>query len=79
MVATLENRKKNVLVYLADLQDESVLQQIEHLLMPTSDIWDELSDAKKDIVMVGKKQLSEGKKILFTDFKAKRANKGVTQ
>jgi hypothetical protein len=79
MVTTLEKRKKNVLVFLADLQDESILQQIEHLLMPISDIWDDLSDTQKEKIMLGKKQLSEGKKISFTDFKAKRANQSIKQ
>jgi len=37
--------EKNIATYLADTQDEALILQIENLLKPTSDIWDELTDA----------------------------------
>ncbi len=67
----LEARKLSIIEYLAELQDEGVLQQIENLLKPKFDFWEELSEEQKNIIKKGAQDLEEGKRIEFNQFIAK--------
>ncbi len=64
--SNIEARKLSIIEYLADLQDEGILQQIENLLKPRNDFWDELSDTEKSIILKGIKSLDDGKSIPFS-------------
>ncbi len=68
MTATLEHRKRSILLYLAELENEAVLVQIENLLKPSVDIWDELTESQEATIRLGVKQLDEGKMIDYDDF-----------
>lgn len=68
MTATLEHRKRSILLYLAELENEAVLVQIENLLKPSVDIWDELTESQEATIRLGVKQLDEGKMIDYEDF-----------
>jgi hypothetical protein len=70
MTATLEHRKKSIVAYLADIQDEILILQIENLLKPALDIWDELTDAQKATIRLGVQQLKEGKSVDYQAFMA---------
>lgn len=72
MGASLEARKLSILEYLAEVEDEAIIMQIENLLMPKIDIWDELSDEEKAVIKQGQKDLEEGKRVSFKEFFAKR-------
>lgn len=72
MGASLEARKLSILEYLAEGEDEAVIMQIENLLKPKIDIWNELSEQEKSIITQGQKDLDERKRILFKEFLAKR-------
>ncbi len=71
MTATLEHRKKSIVAYLAEIQDEVLILQIENLLKPAIDIWDELTDAQKVTIRLGIQQLRKGKAIDYQLFKTK--------
>ena len=68
---TVELRKRAILEHLAEIQDEAILLQIENLLKPSLDIWDELSEAQKAAIHDGIDALRKGKKIDYEDFMAK--------
>ena len=70
-LTTVESRKRTILEYLAETQDETILLQIENLLKPSLDIWDELSDAQKTTIKKGVEALKQGKKIGYEEFMAK--------
>ncbi|GJM34330.1 MAG: hypothetical protein DHS20C18_33310 [Saprospiraceae bacterium] len=70
----LEARKLNILEYLAEWEDESVIQQIENLLVPNVNFWKEMSEAEKAMVRKGVKDLEEGKKIAYKEFITKYRN-----
>lgn len=72
MSASLEKRKLNIVEFLSELEDETVLLQIENLLQPKVDFWDELSNHDKAMIRQGEAELNEGKRIAFADFLAKR-------
>ena len=76
MNLVLENRKRTLLPYLADLQDEAILQQIENLLRPSADIWDELSASQQAAIQRGVSQLDKGQRVDYEAFmeKYKRPN-----
>lgn len=66
---TIEARKLNVMKPLADLDDGVLLSQIENLLNEEIDLWDELIDKEKAFMKKGLKDLDEGCKISYQDFK----------
>jgi uncharacterized protein YlaN (UPF0358 family) len=68
---SVETRKHSILQYLAETQDEVVLMQIENLLKPSIDIWEELSDAQKTTIKHGIDALKNGQKVKFEDFMLK--------
>lgn len=71
MTANLEARKLSIVERLADLSDEAVLQQIENLLKPSVDFWDELSDTQRASIIKGLEQANRGEHVPFDQFMAK--------
>jgi len=67
-LTAVETRKRAILEYLAETQDEVILLQIENLLKPSSDIWDELSDSQKAMIKHGVEALKNGQKVGFEEF-----------
>ncbi len=65
MSATIEARKLHILEYLAEVQDEAVIYQIENLLFPKRDWWIDLSEHEQRTILNGAKQAREGKKVEF--------------
>lgn len=65
MSLTLEERKLLIIKRLAEMEDEAIILQIENLLQPRVDIWDELNDAEKAVIRKGVKDLEEGRRIPF--------------
>lgn len=66
MNATLEARKLSIIEYLAEIEDEALIQQIEALLKPSVDFWDELNEVQKASIRRGLEQLKNGQR---TDYK----------
>lgn len=66
MNATLEARKLSIIEYLAEIEDEALIQQIEALLKPSVDFWDELNEVQKASIRPGLEQLKNGQR---TDYK----------
>ncbi len=64
----MEARKLNIIEYLAKLQDEAILIQIENLIAPQTDFWEDLSDDEKDLIKKGMQQHDNGKRIPFDEF-----------
>ena len=64
----MEARKLNIIEYLAKLQNEAILIQIENLIAPQTDFWEDLSDDEKTLIKKGMEQHDEGKRISFDDF-----------
>ncbi|MBL7795783.1 MAG: hypothetical protein JNJ90_04690 [Saprospiraceae bacterium] len=65
MNVILEDRKLSIVEHLAQINDESVILQIEALLKPSVDFWDELTEAQKAHILNGLEQLSAGKKVKY--------------
>ncbi len=76
MNATLEARKLSIIEYLAEIEDEALIQQIEALLKPSVDFWDELNESQKTSIRRGIEQLNNGQrtdyKRFIEDFKKQR-------
>ncbi len=68
MTLTAVETRKRAILDLAETQGEVILQQIENLLKPSIDIWDELSDAQKASIKRGVEALKNGQKIGFEEF-----------
>lgn len=75
MNASIEARKLSIIEYLAELEDENIIQQIENLLKPRVDFWDELSDREKSPIKQGLKDLEQGKRIDFQQFMKEQRNR----
>jgi hypothetical protein len=71
MSMSLEARKLNIMEYLAEVEDEAVLLQIENLLQPKVDFWEELSATEKASIHKGIEQLEAGQRIGYETFIAK--------
>lgn len=65
MSLTIEERKLQIIERLAEMEDEAIILQIENLLQPRVDIWDELNDAEKAVIRKGIEDLEEGRRIPF--------------
>jgi len=70
MDTNIEARKLSIIEYLAELQDEGILVQIENLLKPQVDFWDELSDGQRASIKRGLEQLDRGERVSYNDFMA---------
>lgn len=71
MGVSLEARKLSILEHLAELEDEAILLQIENLLHPKVDFWDELNEAQKASIQRGSEQLDAGQRISYEAFMSK--------
>lgn len=65
---SLEARKLAIMEQLADNNDEAVILQIENLLKPNVDFWDELSEQEKATIKKGIQELDNGQRIDFKQF-----------
>ena len=72
MNVNIESRKLSIIEHLAEVEDEGVIQQIENLLKPRTDFWDELSDREKAIIKQGLNDLEQGKRVDFQEFMKNR-------
>ncbi len=72
MNVNIESRKLSIIEHLAEVEDESVIQQIENLLKPRTDFWDELNDHEKAIIKQGLNDLEQGKRVDFQEFMKSR-------
>lgn len=68
MTATFESRKLRLLDILSELNDEAILLQIENLLLPGVDFWDDLSAGEKGSIRRGIEQLDRGERIEYESF-----------
>ncbi|MFN0034190.1 MAG: hypothetical protein ACKVUS_03925 [Saprospiraceae bacterium] len=68
MTATLEHRKRSIFLYLAELENEAIIVQIENLLKPAVDFWDELTESQQATIRLGVRQLDEGNFIDYQEF-----------
>lgn len=75
MNASIEARKLSIIEYLAELEDENIIRQIENLLKPRIDFWDELNDHEKSLIKQGLKDLEQGKRIDFQKFMKEQRNR----
>ena len=66
--ATLEQRKLLIIDYLSTLEDESILHQVENLLVPNVDFWNELNEFEKAKIERGLQQAENGEALDFEDF-----------
>lgn len=71
MNANLEAHKLSIVEYLVELEDEAIVQQIERLLKPRVDFWDELLNAQRQSVRHGLAQLKNGQRTSYATFIAK--------
>jgi hypothetical protein len=72
MNVSIESRKLSIIEHLAEVEDEAVIRQIENLLKPRTDFWDELSDREKTIIKQGFNDLEQGKRVDFQAFMNER-------
>jgi|JI7StandDraft_1071085.scaffolds.fasta_scaffold848493_2 predicted transcriptional regulator len=66
--AALEQRKLLIIDYLSTLEDESILHQVENLLVPNVDFWNELNEFEKAKIERGLQQAENGEALDFEDF-----------
>lgn len=68
MSTNIEARKLSIIEYLADLQDEGIIQQIENLIKPKTDFWEELSPQQQQLIKKGIEDLDNNRRIEFQQF-----------
>ena len=61
----------NIIEYLAEVDDESIVQQIENILHPNVDFWDQLSVAERESIQRGTAQLDKGDRVAYTIYRRK--------
>lgn len=71
MTTDLESRKLSIIEYLAEVEDESIVQQIEHILKPTIDFWDQITSTEKRSIQKGIDQLDKGERVAYDSYKGK--------
>ncbi|MEM9886510.1 MAG: hypothetical protein AAF849_11515 [Bacteroidota bacterium] len=71
MTANLESRKLNIIEHLAEVDDESIVQQIENILHPSVDFWDQLFIVEKESIQKGIAQLDKGERVTYTAYRQK--------
>jgi hypothetical protein len=75
MNSNLEARKRSIVEYLVELEDVAVIEQIERLLKPKIDFWEELTDKQQESIRRGLEQLKSGQSVDYTSFIAKYKSK----
>ncbi|MFN0177124.1 MAG: hypothetical protein ACKVU0_20955 [Saprospiraceae bacterium] len=68
MTAILESRKLRIVDYLADLDDEALVFQIENLLFPVNNWWEVISDEERSSILRGIDDADHGRKVEFNGF-----------
>jgi len=68
MTAILESRKLRIVDYLADLDDEALVFQIENLLFPINNWWEVISTEEKASILRGIEDANHNRKVEFTGF-----------
>ena len=71
MGTTLESRKLRIVDFLAEVDDESIIFQIENLLFTRKNWWTEISEHERASILRGAKDADKGKKVDFVTFMAK--------
>ena len=71
MTATLESRKKLIVQSLADLNDETLIQQIENLIFSKIDFWDELTENQRLSIQKAWNQLDHGERKAYSAIREK--------
>lgn len=71
MGTTLESRKLRIVDFLAEVDDETIIFQIENLLFPRKNWWDDISEKERASILRGIKDADQGKKTDFVTFMAK--------
>ena len=72
IVITEQNCCKHKFYALFKVHDVGVIQQIENLLKPRTDFWDELNDLEKAAIKQGLNDLEQGKRVDFQEFMKER-------
>jgi len=67
MANTLEARKLELRDLLAEVDSEAIILQLEMILKPSKDFWDELSEADKTSVEKGLEQLARGERVPYEE------------
>lgn len=68
MTAVLESRKLRIVNYLADLDDEALVFQIENLLFPDNNWWEKIGENERASILRGIDDADNGRKVEFNDF-----------
>lgn len=68
MTTVLESRKLRIVDYLADLEDEALVFQIENLLFPVNNWWEVISDEERSSILRGIDDADNGRKVEFNGF-----------
>jgi hypothetical protein len=79
MQSNLEARKLSIVECLVELEDEAVIQQIERLLKPKIDFWEELTEKQKESLKRGLSQLKAGNRKPYSEVLAKYRVRKTTE
>lgn len=77
MANTLEARKLELRDLLAEVDNEGIILQLEMILKPQKDFWDELSEDDKASIEKGLEQLARGERIPYEEVIGKIKKKGA--
>lgn len=68
MTSILESRKLKIVDFLADLEDESIVFQIENLLFPINNWWEIIGEEERSSIFRGIDDADNGRKVEFKGF-----------
>jgi len=71
MSLNIEKRKLGIVELLSETEDVAIILQIENLLKPKVDFWETLSEKERASIIKGMKDLEEGKRIPYKQFRDK--------
>ncbi|MCG2779961.1 MAG: hypothetical protein L6264_03360 [Weeksellaceae bacterium] len=66
---SIQNKKLELIQWLSTVEDLSVINKIFEIKKEKSDWWDELSEAEKESIEKGLKDLDEGKTVSHSEVK----------
>lgn len=72
---TLDRRKLNLIGRLATIEDEILIQQLEAILFPEKDWWDDLSAESQSDFLEGMNDLDNGRSETYESFTARMTQK----
>jgi len=64
----IQNKKLELIQWLSTLEDLSIINKIFDIKKEKADWWDEISDAEKESIEKGLKDIEEGRVISHEDF-----------